>query len=477
MYSYPTRILRPLVAQLAYCFHHTVRLNRGNHLPISDLRILAQRCGFQNVKQYRYLRDLPLLATTLTSLVAADLLCVDGNHLQSTHRCQAWLKQSAYHQLSSIVIALENQGKAEASASVLNCAEAVSIDTLAWLNQQIEQQMRQMSEKGRPIEIVDCNTQHIRFLLPRTVDADIEFKLLGIAEIVAPDCLQITPTSLAASLSSGANLTTITYTLESALHTRLPPTLRSTLDDWYDDLTRYSLEPSYLLTARHPNDLQALLTSKRLKRTITKQLSSRHATVDGRFAQRFVRSSGIQLVKNSTPTPTSGEAEIAEQWLGLRMLRALNGWIDLPIEPAISTLDALASQLPDASVSALEGHAQTMLAQLQRVIAGADAFQPPHDDLSPSLLDELNRLLEAGESVEISYQSNNADYPSTRIVDPIHLEERGSLWYLIAYCHRSEAERTFRLDRIHALTRLPHPTTEQSVGEIDSNNLEYADAF
>ena len=39
---------------------------------------------------------------------------------------------------------------------------------------------------------------------------------------------------------------------------------------------------------------------------------------------------------------------------------------------------------------------------------------------------------------------------SHRTVDPLRLEERRGVRYLVAYCHLRHAERLFRLDRIRA---------------------------
>lgn len=71
----------------------------------------------------------------------------------------------------------------------------------------------------------------------------------------------------------------------------------------------------------------------------------------------------------------------------------------------------------------------------------------PQDPHVPVLL----RALEAARTVTFAYRGA-AGAIETRSVDPISLRQSASLWYLRAYCHDREAERTFRLDRMSELT-------------------------
>ena len=66
-------------------------------------------------------------------------------------------------------------------------------------------------------------------------------------------------------------------------------------------------------------------------------------------------------------------------------------------------------------------------------------------------LQELQRALEASEQVEIDYYSFARDEMTTRVVDPWRLFHAFGAWYLGAWCHRAEAERLFRVDRVRAV--------------------------
>jgi predicted DNA-binding transcriptional regulator YafY len=64
------------------------------------------------------------------------------------------------------------------------------------------------------------------------------------------------------------------------------------------------------------------------------------------------------------------------------------------------------------------------------------------------LFSKLNTALRNGERVNMEYYSFNSDELSKRVIEPYHLVYHDGFWYLIAFCHRREEVRLFRLDRI-----------------------------
>ena len=58
---------------------------------------------------------------------------------------------------------------------------------------------------------------------------------------------------------------------------------------------------------------------------------------------------------------------------------------------------------------------------------------------------------DASEQVEIDYYSFTRDEMTTRIVDPWRVFHTFGAWYLAAWCHRANAERLFRVDRVRAV--------------------------
>ena len=75
-------------------------------------------------------------------------------------------------------------------------------------------------------------------------------------------------------------------------------------------------------------------------------------------------------------------------------------------------------------------------------------MRPPGDALAV-----LQQAVVDGRSVEIDYYSYGRDAQGVRRVDPWRVQAEQGQWYLEAWCHRSEAERVFRVDRIRSVTR------------------------
>jgi proteasome accessory factor C len=86
-------------------------------------------------------------------------------------------------------------------------------------------------------------------------------------------------------------------------------------------------------------------------------------------------------------------------------------------------------------------------------------------DVAQSTLDGLIGASRTHHSVEIGYFTYGRDSHSTRTVDPHRIYADQGAWYLLAWCHRSEDSRVFRIDRIDAFEVLEEsfePWTEES---------------
>lgn len=102
------------------------------------------------------------------------------------------------------------------------------------------------------------------------------------------------------------------------------------------------------------------------------------------------------------------------------------------------------------------------LAKLERAAAegGADAAQidpgVTPDELA-GLRTQLAGAIAAGRQIRLTYWVPSRDEESARVVDPISLVTTHGFDYLDAWCHRAEAPRLFRLDRIHRAEVLDSP--------------------
>ena len=87
-------------------------------------------------------------------------------------------------------------------------------------------------------------------------------------------------------------------------------------------------------------------------------------------------------------------------------------------------------------------------------------------------LEELQRAAAETERLEIDYYSFARDEMTTRTVDPWRVFHAFGAWYLAAWCHRADAERLFRVDRVRGVRRTGEHF-ELPVGGGDAADLVY----
>ncbi|RCX17654.1 putative DNA-binding transcriptional regulator YafY [Fontibacillus phaseoli] len=88
---------------------------------------------------------------------------------------------------------------------------------------------------------------------------------------------------------------------------------------------------------------------------------------------------------------------------------------------------------------------------LSRQTSGLDVISPARPPSVVPLLRDLEQAEKDGRTVLIAYRKENAGQADDREVDPYGLAYDRNEWYVVAFCHRSQAVRTFRVDRIARL--------------------------
>ena len=100
-------------------------------------------------------------------------------------------------------------------------------------------------------------------------------------------------------------------------------------------------------------------------------------------------------------------------------------------------------------------HSSALARGLSKVLAtlgeGSETAVDVGIDTAPdAITDQLRSAIENNRAVEITYYSYGRDDTGTRRVDPWAIHSEGGLWYLQGWCHSSNAERVFRIDRVRA---------------------------
>lgn len=139
----------------------------------------------------------------------------------------------------------------------------------------------------------------------------------------------------------------------------------------------------------------------------------------------------IDNAENLSEPVRFGMDEAAALIVGLDTLAAL---------PGIGSSSALASAVEKLTEAAGEagGVGSAVAARLDDAAGG-------------SVLADLQQAIAGGRQIEMRYLVPRRDELTDRTVDPRRLFSVDNTWYLEAWCHRAEAPRNFRVDRIHGV--------------------------
>lgn len=109
------------------------------------------------------------------------------------------------------------------------------------------------------------------------------------------------------------------------------------------------------------------------------------------------------------------------------------------------------------------------LQQINRHEAHFDVINPSKHSVHESVLQELEVSVANTHTLLMEYQKGNSELIQSRSIDPYGLVYWKGNWYILAYCHLRGEIRSFRVDRIHSLTR----TEAQFERPFDFSAREY----
>ncbi len=455
--SKETPLLTPdsLAVVLAYIHRFAPdRLGDARFLRAGDLRVLAAWIGLTNPR-LRSLRHHTLLAGHITLLRAAKLLSIEGSSVCLKPMALEWLYAEPAVRLEQLLDGLHSPAWDEA-VECLRLEQTLTCDYVSYLDQTLRRQMNQITSASKPYaEWKQRTSEAWQLHLCDTLPPQLRFELLQLGNWTPLDqILTMTPLTVATAGQRGYSLSYITFLVEEATGQPLDHSTRRILQDWFQRRHAYQAESVRLLSTRQPAQLAELMRQKRLRPHIMRQIGPRQALVSKQGiskVRRWLAHKGYPLASPERPRDPhrDSQPDIAFQWVGLRLLVALGDLIPLPYAAPHSHLEALSAQLEEEEQAQLEALCQKITSRLQQAISGRDAFFPARVCPSPTLLAQIEEVICEGGSLEIDYQGLGEAEPRRRHIYPLRLEQRGQLFYLHAYCLLAEAERTFRLDRLH----------------------------
>lgn len=84
----------------------------------------------------------------------------------------------------------------------------------------------------------------------------------------------------------------------------------------------------------------------------------------------------------------------------------------------------------------------------------------------PEIAVVVSQAIERNVSLAITYYSFHRDQTTHRVVDPLVRFWADGHWYLAAYCHRAQAERFFRFDRIRSIELTEQTRTHEAHRDV-----------
>lgn len=435
---------------LAYLQNYTPNYLPGRYLTVSALRQLA--CWLQCAGSVRSLRQHPFLAIHFALLMAADLIAHQEKIWFLKPQALTWLNCSYEEQINQLLYPFLS-GRLHSTIQGLNLDADLPVDIVAYYQQQIAQQLNHP-----PLSTTAASWQTIApnewcLCLPPNLAPDIKFHLLQFGEWFPDGPLCLTARSIAQAAQQGYGPSQIRHQLEKALQQPLTLEQQEQLLLWYRQADAFTLLSVNLLTTKHPDDLARIMNNGNLRAFVKKQLSSRHAIISAEGIASLTKWTAKQgyILNGLRGTLAPLQEEIsptAYQWFGLNLLVRLARLIPVSYPAPYAEMAYLEKSLCPAELATFTLLSEEIIAKLEEAIQGRDAFFPASHSPSPYLIEQINRAIAQQATLKIDYIPLLSPQPKRHDIEPLRLEQRGSLYYLHAYSLRSETNLVFRLDRI-----------------------------
>jgi len=285
------------------------------------------------------------------------------------------------------------------------------------------------------------------------------------AERAPDERYQVTPGSFVGALHRGHALPDLAGRLERLADRPLTGQERATLAGWAQSANRTVIRRLAVLETSDPDVIVRLTQARRGRRLVLRTLSRRAVVVDeGQLpllVRRLAEQEGVPPHVEVSPAgppsdPALGRGGAAHLWLAARLYQCLGQFIRLPTHAPQALLEHLAALAEPGDLVAAEAAVEQALAALRDALAGRAAFPAwvePGLDVEETL-PLIQQALEEGFALEMDYYTAGREELTHRVVEPLRLEERGGVAYLVAFCHRAQAERVFRVDRIRGVVRV-----------------------
>lgn len=454
MTSKPLLTLYTITLTLAYIQYYTIPFLPGRCFPALHLRRLARWIG-QPDDTIRTIKTHKGLATHLVLLQAAGLLSHDDQFWVCQPIIFNWLQHTSACKITILSDAIR-QCRWTAVATQMKLPDLLCPAHVAYVEQTLARQLTQSARQtNTSVKWLPSANEQWQLLLPTTLPLALHFHLRQFGEWMPQKPLQITPLTIAQAKQSGYNLYFIESTLIRATGQSMTQEQQTKLIDWYQRSETYQIQAAYLLTVKQPEQMAAIINNTRLRHRVHTQLSPRHATVSPEIIsplQKWLQKQQYPLNKPQMNLATQDFSPTTWHWFGIQLMAALGQLLPLPAFIPKTTQNNMPA-IPVEQQAELDYLISIILKNLREAIRGRDAFFPSRKSIPPEWLQTVRHAINAEETLKIMYQPLGDVKPSHRRIQPLRLEERDTLFYIVAYCFRAEMNLTFRMDRIASIGR------------------------
>ena len=221
--------------------------------------------------------------------------------------------------------------------------------------------------------------------------------------------------------------------------------------------------PGTVLEFTSSEELKELRQARTMRRDLNHILSPRHVFLGVNQAPQIINrlhrrgllaENDIQRFCSQDGYEPNDKTFTATERTYLFSLMLIADGLNISLAPPLGLLAKLTTGLGIKLRASAASKAKEMLDQL-----GPKPDWVPEEEPPPlptqELVEKIERAIRKELPIDILYQAADRSMPEHRHLTPLLVEQRGLRFYLIAYCHKRRANRTFRLDRMTYLDEPP----------------------
>lgn len=349
------------------------RLQTGGRLTPSALRALAH-CLDRPAPELRRVQGHPVLALHLALATAADWLAVVNQRLALTAAARQWFAERPRAQVDLLTAAVSDAHKWSAALQQWRLEQTVTIDLVAFALQRLAQ-LRETLRKPRAERPLRRQVSAQRWLLTAqtVLEPAMILQLYEWADYQGADAWLLTPAALARALAAGLSLHAVTHWLTTSCGSPLSSAELDQLTEWAGRGALVRVEAVHLLTVAQPEQLNALMAQRALRRHVYRRLSPRHAVAAPALIEplrRHLLRHDIPLTDMTSHDPKAaaapGERSDPNLPIALHVLIGLRRYLPIDLPDLPLTLAEWTAAHSDHERSAFKAEADRILDDLRR---------------------------------------------------------------------------------------------------------------